>query len=146
MAPETPRSHLTLNVPPFERVELGDPVNEVHLTASPDERHSVIVEGPPEMLRRIRGTVTDGVLRITLVGGLAERLGDVATTSLTRRHLVYRVRAPRLLEVRVGGYVHVAVDAYGADAPVVTRLEPPAPREPHAPPAPAPPRPRRPVR
>jgi hypothetical protein len=123
-------------VPPFDRVELRDSVNEVDVIATPAERHSVLVDGPPEMLRRIRGTVADGVLRITIGGSLADRIRDAATTSLTRRHLVYRVSAPRLFEVRLSGYVHVAVDAYGADAPVVTRLGPQAPRAPQAPAAP----------
>jgi hypothetical protein len=123
----------TLEVSPFERVELRDPVNRVHLIAAPGERHTVAAEGAPETLRRVRAEVTDGILRITVAGSVADHLRDAVTTSLSRQELVYRVHAPRLREVRVAGYVSVAVDAFGADAPVVTRLEPQAPAPPRPP-------------
>lgn len=120
-------------VPAFERIELRDPTNWVDLVAEPGERESVVVEGPPEMLVRVRTRVKDRTLRITLAGSLAQHVRDALTTSLTRQHLVYRIRAPRLLEVRVAGLVRVAVEAFGADAPVVHRPQPQPPAMPQPP-------------
>jgi hypothetical protein len=121
------------DVAPFERVELQDPTNWVDLVVQPGERQIVVLEGSPEMVARVRTRVEDGTLRITLEGGIADHVRDAFTTSLTRQRLVYRIHARRLLEVRVAGLVRVAVDAFGADAPVVTRLEPHAPVMPQPP-------------
>jgi hypothetical protein len=122
------------DVPPFERVELRDPTNWVDLLVQPGKRQIVVVEGPAEMLARVRTRVEDRTLRITLEGSVADHVRDAFTTSLTRQRLVYRIHAPRLLEVRVAGLVRVTVHAFGADAPVVTELEP------HVPVMPEPPR------
>ncbi len=114
----------------FERVELRDPTNWVDLVVAPGERQIVVVEGPLEMVARVRTRVEDGTLRITLAGSIADHVRDAFTTSLTRQRLVYRIHAPRLLEVMVAGLVRVGVDAFGPDAPVVTRLRPGAPAMP----------------
>jgi hypothetical protein len=121
------------DVAPFERVELRDPTNWVDLVVQPGERQIVVLEGAPEMVARVRTRVEDGTLRIALGGSIADHVRDAFTTSLTRQRLVYRIHARRLLEVRVAGLVRVAVDAFGPDAPVVTRLEPHAPSMPQPP-------------
>jgi hypothetical protein len=127
------RARETRDVPPFERIDLRDRTNWIDLIAEPGEREGLVVEGPPDTLARVHARVEDGVLRITLAASLRDLLRDSVTTSLTRRHLVYRVRARRLLEVRVAGLVRVSVHAFGRDAPVVTRLEPYPPISPHPP-------------
>lgn len=132
-APEELHASVVLDVAPFERMELRDPVNWVDIVAEPGERELVVVEGPPSMLARLRADVEDGTLRITLGGSVADHVRDAFTTSLTRRRLTYRVQARRLLEVRVGGLVRIAVHAFGENAPVVTRLGPHPPAPPFAP-------------
>lgn len=132
-APNERRTTELRDLPPFERIDLHDRANWVDLIAEPGDRETLEVEGLPETLTRVHARVEDGVLRITLTSGLPDLLRDAVTTSLTRKHVVYRVRAPRLLEVRVGGLVRVSVHAFGKDAPVVTRMEPHAPIAPHPP-------------
>lgn len=121
---EEPRTRLVRRVEPFDRIELRDPTNWVDLIAVPGASEEVVAEGPSVMLERVLMSVEGGMLHIRLTATLTERLHDALTTSLTRQHLVYRVRAPRLLEVRVGGLARICVDAFGADAPVVTRIGP----------------------
>lgn len=121
-------------VAPFERIELRDPTNWVDLVVRPDERHLVIIEGSPEMVGRIHTAVEDRTLRIRLGGSIADHVRDAFTTSLTRQRLVYRIHAPRVLEVRVAGLVTVAAHEFGINAPVITHLEP------HVPVMPEPPR------
>ena len=121
------------DLPPFERIELRDPASWVDLVAEPGDRHVIEIEAPPELLARIQTRVEAGTLRIALAATLSEMLRDAFTTSLTRQHVGYRIRAPRLLEVRVAGRARVAVHAYGANAPVVTRLEPVPPTRPNPP-------------
>ena len=121
------------DLPPFERIELRDPASWVDLVAEPGDRHVVEIEAPPELMARIQTRVEAGTLRISLVATLSEMLRDAFTTSLTRHRVGYRVRAPQLLEIRVAGRVRVAVHAYGASAPVVTRLEPSPPTGPRPP-------------
>ena len=117
----------------FERIELRDPTNWVDLVVRPDERYLVVIEGSPEMIARIHTIVEDGTLRIRLGGSIADHVRDAFTTSLTRQCLVYRIHAPRLLEVRVAGLVRVAAHEFGANAPVITHLEPRAPVMPEPP-------------
>ena len=121
-------------VAPFERIELRDPTNWVDLVVRPDERHLVIIEGSPEMVGRIHTAVEDRTLRIRLGGSIADHVRDAFTTSLTRQRLVYRIHAPRVLEVRVAGLVTVAAHEFGTNGPVITHLEP------HVPVMPEPPR------
>lgn len=121
----------TLQLGSFRRIELRDPANRAHLVVEPGHRATLEAEGPAEIVRRVRAAVDGEILRITLGGGPLVRVGDALTTSLTPEPVSYRVQAPRIDEVRVLGPVHVSVDAFGADAPVVTRLPPvppPAPR------------------
>lgn len=122
----------TLELAPFERIELRDPANWVELTVEPGEAESITIDGPPDLVDRVRTDVHHGMLQIRLAGRATDRLRDVLTTSLNRRHLTYLVRARRILEVRVRGLVRVSVDAFGAGAPVVTSLEPQPPRPPFA--------------
>lgn len=133
IAPGEARARETRDVPPFERIDLRDRTSWVDLIAEPGERENLVVEGPPDVLARINARVEDGVLRISVASSLKDLLRGAVTTSLTRRHVVYRVRARRLLEVRVAGLVRVSVHAFGGDAPVVTRLEPYPPIAPHPP-------------
>lgn len=118
------RTNRTLPVPEFRRIELRDPANWAELVVEPSSTSFVEVEGPADVIGRVQAEVDGELLRITLGGGLLARVSDALTTSLTRAHVSYRVRAPRVDEVRVLGLVHVSVDAFGADAPVVTRLHP----------------------
>jgi hypothetical protein len=127
------------DVPPFDRIDLRDRTNWVDLTAEPGDSETLEVEGPPEMIARVHTWVEGDTLRITLAGSVADLLRDAVTTSLTRKHLVYRIRVRRLLEVRVAGLVRVSVHAFGKDAHVVTRLEPQPPAVPRPPVAPRPP-------
>jgi hypothetical protein len=117
-----------LPVTPFERIDLRDHVNWVDLIAEPGERELLVVEGPSSMLPRVHAVVEGDTLHITLSASIANHVRDAFTTSLTRHHLVYRVRVPRLLEVRVAGMVRVAVHAFAENAPVVTRMEPSTPQ------------------
>lgn len=117
-------------VPPFIRIELRDPVNQVDLIAEPGEPQVLVVEGPGETLRRVQTVVDAGVLRITLAAGVADHVRDALAPGRERHVVVYRIQAPRLDEVRVAGLVSVSVAAFGADAPVVTRIEPRSPGRP----------------
>lgn len=124
-------------VPGMERVrriQLQDPTNWALLVLEPGEPESLSVEGPPDVIRRVRAKVNGETLVIDLGGGLGERVRDALTTSLTRQHVTYRVRALHLAEVRVRGLVSVDAGAFGTDAPRVTRLEP-TPTAPPPPPA-----------
>ena len=132
-APGERRVRETRELPPFERIDLRDRANWVDLIAEPGDHETLEIDGPPGMLSRVHARVEDGTLRISLAATLADVLRDAVTTSLTRRHLVYRVRARRLHEVRVAGLVRVSVHAFGAEAPVVTRTEPYPPMAPHPP-------------
>jgi hypothetical protein len=133
---EERRTRIVRRVEPFDRIELRDPANWVDLVVEPGAPEEVVAEGPPAMLERALISVEGGTLCIRLSATLTERLHDALATSLTRQHLVYRVRAPRLLEVRVGGLARICADAFGADAPVITRI---GPRLPVIPRPPAPP-------
>lgn len=132
------RATRTFRLGSFRRIELRDPANWAHLVVEPGGRATLEVEGPGNVVRRVHADVDDEILRISLGGGLLAHVSDALTTSLTREQVTYRVQAPRLDEVRVLGMVHVSVDAFGADAPVVTRL---GPVPPLAPLGPRPPRP-----
>ncbi len=126
LAPRRARQSEVRDVAPFDRIELRDPANRVDLIVEPGPQ-LVVIEGRAELIRRVRTKVVDGILRITLAGGVVDHVRDAVTTSLTRQWIVYRIRAPRLYELRVAGLVSVSVSAFGADAPVVTRLGPPQP-------------------
>ena len=125
-APEVRLSEVR-SVAPFVRIELRDPVNQVDLIAEPGEPQVLVVEGPAATLHRVQTVVDSGILRITLATGVADHVRDALAPGHQRRVLVYRVQAPRLDEVRVAGLVSVSVAAFGADAPVVTRIEPQVP-------------------
>lgn len=127
------RTSTVRRVEPFERIELRDPTNWVDLVAVPGDTTEVVIEGPPAMVERVLMTVEDGTLRIRLTGTIGDRLHDAFTTSLTRQHIRYRISTPRLLEVRIGGLARICVDAFGADAPVVTRVGPHPPLMPRPP-------------
>lgn len=116
----------------FRRVELRDPTNWVELIVEPGAPAALSVEGSPDVVDRVRTRLDGGTLLITLTGSLTEKVRDALTTSLTRRRLTYRLRAPDLVEVAVLGMVQVMVDAFGSDRPLVTRLEPAPPRAPHS--------------
>lgn len=109
---------------PFLRIELRDPAHWVALTVEPADRETMTVTGPPDILDRVRATVDGDTLHITLGGGIGDHVRDALTTSLTRRHLAYRIGARSLLEIRIQGFVRVSADAFGADAPAVTVLRP----------------------
>ena len=136
MTATTPRTRSqatrTRELAPFERIELRDPANWVELTVEPGEAESITIDGPPDLVDRVRTDVHHGMLHIRLAGSATDRVRDALTTSLGRRRLTYLVRARRILEVRVRGLVRVSVDAFGADAPVVTSLVPKPPRPPFA--------------
>lgn len=134
LAPGYVRRSEVRDVAPFDRIELHDPANRVDLIVEPGPQH-IVIEGRTEMIHRVRTDVVDGVLRITLAGGLVDHVRDAVTTSITRQWIVYRIRVPRLYELRVAGLVTASVSAFGAEAPVVTRLGPPLPIPP-IPPAP----------
>ncbi|MBP1705455.1 MAG: hypothetical protein H6Q36_1194 [Chloroflexi bacterium] len=114
----------TLDLVRFERIELRDPANWVDLIVDPGAAERITVHGPRDLVDRVRIDVRRDSLHIGLAGTVTERVRDALTTSLNRRHLTYRIQARRVLEVRVRGLVRVSVTAFGADAPVVTRLVP----------------------
>ncbi len=136
MTATTPRTRSqatrTRELAPFERIELRDPANWVELTVEPGDAENITIDGPADLVDRVRTDVLHGTLHIRLAGSATDRLRDALTTSLDRRQLTYLVRARRMLEVRVRGLVRVSVDAFGADAPVVTSLVPKPPRPPFA--------------
>jgi hypothetical protein len=115
----------------FRRVELRDPTNWVEFIVEPGAPVALSIEGSRDFVGRVRTRVDGGTLLITLAGSLTEKVRDALRTSLTRRRLTYRLRAPDLIEVAVLGMVQVTVDAFGTDRPVVTRLEPAPPQAPH---------------
>lgn len=133
VAPRRARQREVRDVAPFDRIELRDPANRVDLIVEPGSQ-LVAIEGRAETIRRVRTEVVAGILRITLAGGVVDHVRDAVTTSLTRQWIAYRIRVPRLYEVRVAGLVSVSVSAFGADAPAVTRLGPPRPPIPPVPP------------
>jgi hypothetical protein len=132
-ATDAPRATELRDTAPFDRLEVHDPANEVDVIVEPGDRQHLAIEGPPEIVARVRTVVIDRTLMVTLAGGLSDRLRDAVTTSLTRHHVTYRITTPRLLEVRVAGLVRVAIEGFGSNRPVVTSLEPHPPAMPRSP-------------
>jgi hypothetical protein len=125
--PRTGRTIMTQKMDKVRRVELRDPANWGELVVEPAERVSFTVEGPPDIVERVRARVDGETLRIGLGGSLGDRVRDALTTSLSRRHVTYRVRAPHLDRIRVFGLVQVDSHAFGAEAPIVAHVGPTAP-------------------
>lgn len=110
---------ITREVGGFERLELRDRTNWVDLIIEPGEREALVIEGPVEILARIKTEVQAGTLKIELGGNLFQKVQDALTTSLSRKKVRYHLTAKRLTEVKVFGMVNVDVSAFGKDRPKV---------------------------
>ncbi len=109
----------TREVSGFERLELRDRTNWVNLIIEPGEQEALVIEGPSEILARIKTEVQAGTLKITLGGNLLQKVQDALTTSLTRKKVRHHLTAKRLIEVKVFGMVNVDVSAFGKEKPTV---------------------------
>jgi hypothetical protein len=114
----------------FERLELRDRTNWVDLIIEPGEREALVIEGPPEILTRIKTEVQAGTLKIALGGNLFQKVQDALTTSLSRKKVRYHLTAKRLTEVKVFGMVNVDVSAFGKERPTVKYAGPVPPNIP----------------
>ena len=121
---------VTREVGGFERLELRDRTNWVDLIIEPGEREALVIEGPSEILARIKTDVQAGTLKIALGGNLLQKVQDALTTSLSRKKVRYHLTAKRLTEVKVFGYVNVDVSAFGKERPTVKYAGPVPPNIP----------------
>jgi len=106
---------------PFHHLKLRDPVHQVKLVIRPAQTYEVAIWASETARGRIRCTVRDGILVISLTGNLLQRIQDALTTSLTRETIRLEVSAPELRSIDVLGWVAVDTHACGPHQPRVMR-------------------------
>lgn len=90
----------TRTVSGFDRVRLHSQ-HENELVITQAESEALTIEAPEDVLRRIRSEVRHGRLTIELNGGLAEKIADALTTSLSRPRIRYHLAVKDLRELAV---------------------------------------------
>lgn len=120
----------TTKVSGFQRLELCETANWVDLVVEPGEPELLTIEGPPEYVARVKSEVRGETLRVSLAGGLSDKVKDALTTSLTRKKITYHLTAKNLVEIKVIGLIRVNLEAYGENRPVVQDRLPAPPIQP----------------
>jgi hypothetical protein len=118
----------TRSVSGFQRLELREGANWVDLVVEPGEPELLTIEGPPEYAARVKSEVRGDTLKVSLGGGLSDKVKDALTTSLTRQTIRYHLTAKHLVEIEVVGLIWVDLEAYGDKRPVVKDRLPAPPR------------------
>ena len=90
----------TRTVSGFERVLLHSQ-HENELVITQGETEALTIEAPADILPRIRSQVRQGRLTIELEGGLAEKISDALTTSLSRPRIRYHLAVKDLSELEI---------------------------------------------
>ena len=88
----------------FERLELRDRTNWVDLIIEPGEGEALVIEGPLEILTRIKTEVQAGTLKIALGGNLVQKVQGALTTSLSRKKVRYHLTARDSLRSRCSAW------------------------------------------
>jgi hypothetical protein len=120
----------TRNVSGFQRFELRETANCVRLIVEPGEPERLMIKGSPEYVARVKSEVIDETLKVSLTGGLTDKLKDALTTSPVRKSVAYQLIAKNLVEIELTGLIRVNLEAYGDHQPVIKECFPKPPIQP----------------
>lgn len=112
------------NLQDFNRLEVWDPANWVELVITSGEKESLTIQGPAEIVSRIKTGVKDGTLVITLGGTILDKIKDALTTSLTRKKVTYHLTVRQLDEVSLRGLISVDTSCLETSKPDIRRMAP----------------------